>query len=299
MASTIFQAILDRNIEQFVGHISEDSSVIFKDEKNKLVHPGEYGKYKEESCKQILRLILNKEVSISDGFVITADNSITTQCDIIIYNSNISPIIADDISRMFPAEEVRAIIEVKSNLSKSQYIEALRKMSKNKKIIIDERKGNPKFSKNKQVKHLNTIGSFLICNKLDFDINSLSNEEIYGEIDRKYWHNSILAIENGLIHYVLDLSSFSEKVIKSFEKNNVDMSKTVSWQYPIYSIGNETKTETVLTASKIITINKDDKYNHIKRFLIDVSVCCGEVTIYTYEPIRYLGIELKSIYKRT
>ena len=208
MASKIFKKVFERNIEQFVGHFSDDSSVIFKNEKDKLIHPGEYGKYREESCKQILRLLLNKHSSISDGFIITADDSITTQCDIIIYNSDISPIIADDISRMFPAEEVLGIIEVKSTLSKSQYIDALRKMAKNKQIIINGRKGEPITKYARTAKQYDTVGSFLICNKLDFDYESLSNEEIYGDIDRTYWHNSIRYIHHFLLYslYYLLLS---------------------------------------------------------------------------------------------
>jgi len=111
MASKVFQQIFDRHIAQFVGVYSEDGTAIFKDEKNKLIHPGEYGKYREESCKEVLRLILEKEVSVADGFVITSDNQVSTQCDIIVYNSKVSPFIADGIAKMFPAEEVRMIGE--------------------------------------------------------------------------------------------------------------------------------------------------------------------------------------------
>lgn len=46
MASKIFQQIFERHITQFVGLYSEDSTAIFKDEKNKLIHPGEYGNSK-------------------------------------------------------------------------------------------------------------------------------------------------------------------------------------------------------------------------------------------------------------
>lgn len=60
MSSKIFEKIVERSIEQFVGHYSDDSSVIYKDEKDKLIHPGEYGKYREESCKQLIRLMLDR-----------------------------------------------------------------------------------------------------------------------------------------------------------------------------------------------------------------------------------------------
>ena len=41
-------------------------------------------------------------MDVSDGFIITSKNSISTQCDIIIYNSNTVPLISDGIARMFP-----------------------------------------------------------------------------------------------------------------------------------------------------------------------------------------------------
>lgn len=43
-------------------------------------------------------------MDVSDGFIITSKNSISTQCDIIIYNSNTVPLISDGIARMFPIE---------------------------------------------------------------------------------------------------------------------------------------------------------------------------------------------------
>lgn len=76
MSSRIYEQIFQRLIQQFVGTFSEDSDAIFKDDRNKLIHPGEYGRYREEACKNILRLLLDKSVDISDGFVITSKDTI-------------------------------------------------------------------------------------------------------------------------------------------------------------------------------------------------------------------------------
>lgn len=61
MASKRFEQIFYRQISQFVGMFSEDSNSIFKDEKNKLIHPGEYGRYRENTSKQLLRMVLDKK----------------------------------------------------------------------------------------------------------------------------------------------------------------------------------------------------------------------------------------------
>lgn len=288
LSSKIFGKILERNIEQFVGHFSDDSSVIYKDEKNKLIHPGEYGKYREESCKQLLRLMLNRNWNLSDGFVITADDRITTQCDIIIYNSLVSPLIADDISRMFPSEEVRAIIEIKSNLSKEEYKKALKKMAENKKIILDGRKGEAIRENGTQARHHDTIGSFLICNKLNFDCSQLDNEEIYGDIDRKYWHNGVLSIENGVFAYLLEFDKFPTYVVEKLFTDGMNTDIHPSWEYPFFCCGEER----VCTRENFCPIDEADKYRHIKKFLMDVCICCNEVWKYEYEPIRYLGMDI-------
>ena len=292
MASQIYEKIFERNIEQFVGLFSEDSSIIYRNEKNKLIHPGEYGKYREEACKNLLRLILDKNVELSDGFVFTSDNNITTQCDIIIYNANISPIIADGISRMFPAEEVRIIGEIKSTLSKQDYISALRKLADNKKKIIEGRRGV--LSAKIGPEYQNTIGSFLVCNKLDFVYDDVTYEEIYENIDRAYWHNAILSVEDACFNYQLNLRDFSEETKKKLEESGFDISESVAWQYPIYR-----QAEDVFdTGKNCIGINAERKYEHIKHFCVNIASCSKEVWIYTYDPIEYLGMCNENLIKK-
>ena len=292
MASTRFQQIFERQITQFVGIYSEDSTAIFKDEKNKLIHPGEYGRYREESCKELLRLLLGKEVSVSDGFVITSDDQISTQCDIIVYNSSVSPLIADGIARMFPAEEVRMIGEIKSTLSRQGFIEALRKLAENKKKIIDGRTGDKICPHGREAETYNTVASFLVCNKLDFAFDRLTYEEIYSGIDRKYWHNSILSVEDATLSYLLRFSAFSDKIKKEFAENKINIDTVASWQYPIYAYKNTVWP----TEQNHVHIRKEYKFAHIKRFFVDLAVCSKDVWIYHYDPVTYLGMEIKSIY---
>ena len=258
MASKRFEQIFYRQISQFVGMFSEDSNSIFKDEKNKLIHPGEYGRYRENTSKQLLRMVLDKNIELSDGFVLTADDNITTQCDIIGYNAEVSPIIAEGIVRIYPAEEVRLIGEIKSTLSRKEYIEALRKMAENKKIILDGRRGDACIPKGRENNTYNTVISFLICNKLDFDFDKLKNEEIYEGIDKKYWHNSVLSIEDATINYFLKFEDFSNTVKEKLEQNRINTETVAAFQYPFF----ECKGYQVFTHQNHVHINTDDKYAH-------------------------------------
>ena len=290
MASRIFMQIFDRQIAQFVGLFSEDSSAIFKDEKEKLIHPGEYGKYREESCKSLLRTVLDRSVNISDGFVITSDDRITTQCDIIVYNANVSPLIADGIARMFPAEEVRMIGEVKSSLDRQGFINALRKMAENKRIILEGRCGLVSKPEGRTGETFNTIISFLVCNKLSFDYDKLTNEEIYEGIDRKYWHNAILSVEDVAMNYVFEYTNYSQAIKEELAKDNFNMDYVAAWGYPISVF----RTATIDHRANHKHVQADNKYAHIRSFFVDLSSCCRDTWIYTHDPIIYLGMDAKN-----
>lgn len=292
MASRIFQQIFDRKLTQFVGLFSEDSSVIFKNEKEKLIHPGEYGKYREETCKELLRLVLDRTVKISDGFVISSYDHITTQCDIIVYNANTTPLVADDIARMFPAEEVRMIGEVKSTLNRQEFIDALRKMAHNKRIILDDRSGTYVSPEGRTSKTFNTITSFLICNKLCFDYDSLKNEDIYEGIDRKYWHNAILSVEDVSIDYIFEYSNYSQVNREKLQGQGFNLDYVASWGYPVSIFD----TETINNRSNYAHLKEDDRYAHIRKFFVTLSSCCKDTWVYTHDPILYLGMDAPNFY---
>lgn len=287
MASQRYRTIFESYLKQFVGYFSYDAKSLFIDEKNKLIHPGEYGRYREDSCKQMLKMILNKNVSISDGFIITSNDDITTQCDIIIYNSMASPIISDGIARMFPAEEVRLVGEIKSVLDKQGYIEALRKLAFNKKKILDGRMGNGISYMHS--KTYNTIGSFLICSKLNFDYNSLDYEEIYDGIERKYWHNGVLSIEDGCFVYALDFKRASENTQDILKCNGYIIENVANVMYPLYYF----RDDVILTYKNHIEVDKEDRYSHIIQFFVGISVCSNDIWTYLYDPVAYLGLNGK------
>lgn len=281
--NNVYKTILNRKVDNFVSLFATDSNSIFKNTENRLIHPGEYGKYREESCKDILKLLLNPNYSISDGFIFTSNNIISTQCDIVIYNSSLSPLITNDIAHMFPVEEVRTIIEIKSNLTKSDFKTALIKLSKNK-SLYKHRKGIPK----KKFKNdsFNTICSFLICNKLNFDYNEINLNEIYDDIPRDEWHNAILSIEDGFISYNLDFRNCSPENIQLLKNSNYNIDAVGTWSYPYYILNGEF----IENKDAIDKLNTENPYNHIIRFFTHVVSCTNEIWQYEHDPVIYLGL---------
>lgn len=290
MASNIYMTILNRKIENFIRTFSNDSNKIFKKDSNDLIHPGEYGKYREDACKEILRLVLKNEVDISDGFIITSKNRVSTQCDIIIYNSNTVPLISDGIARMFPIEEVKAIGEVKSNLNKKNFQEALQKMAKNKEM--QNERSHTIIKKKYNSQQYDTLPTFLICNKLEFNYEDIDLNTIYGDIPREYWHNAILSIEDGFISYVADYRQGNENTIKILKENGFIIEEKGIWPYPYVSF----RDDIFETRENIVYINQNDKYHHIIDFFVNVSNLVDDVHTYQHDLVEYLGLKNKPFF---
>lgn len=208
MSSLIFSKILEEKIEFFKHSFKQTSKNIFDDEETKrLIHPGEFGNYREQICKSFLRLIIPMRLDMGSGFIITDKGDVSTQIDIIIYDRNNTPLIENaENQRFYPVETVAGIVEVKSNLRKDDFIVAINKLARNKKL--KERMSSPSNLNGSQQYNpkdpSDSIFSVLICNKLDFKLDDLCQElDGYYESDIKDWekHNLILSVEDGLIGY--------------------------------------------------------------------------------------------------
>lgn len=291
MASKIFNTILQRKINMFVNTFSDDSESIFKNEINKLIHPGEYGIYREACLKELLTCIMDKDVGVSDGFIITSEDKVSTQCDVLIYTSKVMPIIDNNTAKFFPVESVLGIGEVKSNLNKTKFKEALLKMATNKKLF-DQRKGvyTGKYSHFNEYKY---PLSFLVCKRLDFDIANINFEEIYGEIPREYWHNIILSLEDGCIAYELDFKELPPKMLERFREagGNLESDKVI-WECAIHKVD-----ETYNCNIVYIKAREDDVYKHINTCLTLIRNMVGYVVQYEFDVVHYLGNGVKGIFR--
>jgi hypothetical protein len=211
MSNKIFQSILDEKIENFRLAFEKTSKDLFwNEDEKKLIHPGEFGTYRESICKDFLRLLTPRRLEISSGFLINDSEEISTQCDIIIYDAQSTALIENsDRQRFFPVETTVGVGEIKSNLSKSDFKVAINKLAKNKVMrenmktpVPIKRESSGDFSPSTY--HYDSIFSFLICKKLDFNIDNLCNEiNRFYDSEFKPWqkHNLILSIEDGLFAY--------------------------------------------------------------------------------------------------
>lgn len=290
MGNLVFKNILERKIDIFANTFGNDSTSLFKRDE-KLIHPLEYGNYRERCFKELLKFIVNKRTGIADGFIITALDKISTQCDIIIYQSDTIPLIDNGIANFFPIEIVNGIVEIKSNLDKSMFKEALRKLANNK-MLVTERKGTIVGTK-KIFQENDEILSFLVCNKLTFDIDSLDFEEIYVDIPSTYWHNAVLSLENGLFTYELNFKEMPSKMKERFVilDGNINH-EGVIWEHPVHKEENEE----YKCRSYFIAAKPDDKYKHIIHFLTIIKAALNDQYQYNFDFTEYLDLHGDSIF---
>lgn len=210
MPNRIFNSLLDEKIASFIRGFSDTAKQTFVDQSGKLIHPSEYGRYRESCCKDFLQYFIPRRLDIEDGFIINTHDEVSTECDIVIYDKNNTPLIqSKELQKFYPVETVAAVGEIKSTLSKKQLKDALEKLSKVKSL----RKGlltsgflNRSSSEGYDPERnpRDTLFTFLICEKFDFDQKDLAVtlNNIYSEgTNPNYRHNLLLSLRDGLATY--------------------------------------------------------------------------------------------------
>ena len=207
----VFEKLVYSKIEHFLFEYNNLSRSVFVDSSGTLIHPGEFGMYRERIVGELLKPYLPEKFAIGTGFIITHKNNRSTQCDLIIYDKESTPIIENGEQRFFPVECVVGVIEVKSKMSKDNLKKALVKLSNIKKLREDINPKNPyvkrKLSKiefNPLINPYDQIATFLICESLEFNLSECKDEffvDVYADKDKSLYHNMILSLQDGVYLY--------------------------------------------------------------------------------------------------
>lgn len=172
-------------------------------------HPGETGTDREEIIRHFLRKYLPKRFDISTGFVFDSKGQVSKQMDIIIADSDTSPIFeSSGKKRFYPCESVVAIGQIKSSLtSEAKLINALENLESAKKL---DRSANGRSTESvtgvpldNTNNYLHQIFSFLIVTG-----RAISRKHIHEyilsyitEVDANLWPNVMLALDNYLLTF--------------------------------------------------------------------------------------------------
>lgn len=103
-----------------------------------LIHPGEYGGYRERLLETLLRAFLPNYSATGTGFAVSRFGKTSTQIDVVIYDSEELPKIEDpSLRRFFPIEGVLAAGEVKSKVRESELQGYLQKLMDIKRMALE------------------------------------------------------------------------------------------------------------------------------------------------------------------
>jgi len=279
MAHRIFETILLRKVQNFVATFVDDSKSIFYND-SQLIHPGEYGRYRENAIKDLLQIITKYKVS--DGFIITSDNKTSTQCDIVIYDNSSFPVLENNLTQFFSIESVVCIGEVKSTVSKKAFTETLRKLAENKMLSSDIK--SKAVVRKRGVEFDHPI-SFLVCKNLSFEHTKIDFNEIYKGIPKIYWHNSILIIDEGYINYSFSFTSFDEQKKQNLSNVGINKDFLAYLEVPQVTFADELYD----CFPSFVRIREEDKYRHINMFIMALSQAISFKTIFETHMIYYTG----------
>jgi hypothetical protein len=233
MASEILKLLAINKFKRFKNSFHLEADELFFDEKKKrFFHNGELGAHRERLVSDFLVSMVPGFIGISSGFVISTKNDVSTQCDIILYDKEMTPIISDDQNnRFYPSDSVKAIGEVKSSLNKSQLFETLLKLSKNKSISHEKAKDSDTIIPNVEYYRDNLINdtiSFLICKKISCKLDNIESEleEMYraSSTPQRLWHNLIFSLDDGLFLYKSPLDG-TRTCYTTFDSKNCNIIK--------------------------------------------------------------------------
>jgi len=102
---------------------------------SQIQHMGERGGEREQGLKSFLEAYLPSRYVVSNGEIVDDSGQTSRQCDLVIYDPTNCPLLlAGKNYRVFPAEPVFAVIEVKSVLTNSELEDAVEKIRSIKRL---------------------------------------------------------------------------------------------------------------------------------------------------------------------
>jgi len=169
-----------------------------------VTHTGDRGENREDILSSFLQRHLPKKYGILKGEIITQDGTKSHSADIVIYDALNAPVLYRGRTAVAPIESVYGIIEVKSTLSKQEFLDASGKIESFKRLA--PRQLNLIQTRDDVTLHRppRPFGIVLAYQLGDNSLNSL-RQNWQAESDRihdvNFFTNLIVVLGAGLLHY--------------------------------------------------------------------------------------------------
>ncbi len=251
-----------------------------------IKHAGDKGENREHILREFLATHLPKKYGIAKGEVVTKNGQHSHSADIIIYDAINCPVLYSEKTAVIPIEGVFGIIEVKSSLSKAEFVGAARQIEAFKRLaprelgVIETREYVTVHRPSRPFGLI--VGFDLAGNSLD----SLSKnwQELNAEIHNvNFFANYFCVLGEGLVRYEKVNLSLGEKSLLIDTDEFVKLVQTKHKR----SDNNEQHDEIVLRS--IVEGLKDATFG---RFFVYLLVLLSRMRINTPDLGQYLDPEL-------
>ena len=232
-------------IDDFFSRVEETLLAMFH-QSGFIKHGGDKGENREEILREFLSTHLPKRYGVIKGEIITKDGAHSHAADIIIYDTLDCPVLYKGKTAVLPIEGVYGIIEVKSRLSKAEFLDASHKIESFKRLVLRDL---TVIRTREYVTVHRPSRPFGIILGYEFDENSLDSlssnwlEECQRIHDVNYFANLVCVLGGGLLHHdqanltrgekgsLLDTDDFVNLVLTMHkrEANKESMDEVVTW----------------------------------------------------------------------
>jgi hypothetical protein len=272
----VISSLIRSRIDEFRWDFLHSAERLFVDRSTgNLIHPGEFGTYRERLVARLLSQVLPGRYQCATGFLVNPDECVSSQCDLVIYDREENPCLqSTELQRFFPVETVYGVGEVKSTVSKADFKTHLKKLAMVKAMrsrVLTELPLRPwsvrtyPFDPTKVEWH--NIVTFLVCAKLDFDLREIAQDLAlaYDSVgERVNWHNLILSLDDGMFGY------------STIWPNDGNPRET-PYPFPTRN-GDPCRSEFVIA---------EDRFMHIENFLGSLSWALNTTTIWEFNAMHY------------
>lgn len=249
-------------------------------------HAGDKGENREHILREFLVNHLPKKYGVTKGEVITKSGQHSHSADIIIYDAVNCPVLYSEKTSIVPVEGVYGVIEVKSSLSKAEFIGAARQIESFKRLaprdlgVIETRQ---------YVTVHRPSRPFGIVVGFDLGGNSLESlksnwQELNSDIhDVNYFVNFLCVLGEGLLRYEKVNLSLGEKTLLIDTDEFVNLVLTQQKK----SANNEEHDEILLRV--IAEVLKDGTFG---RFFVYLLVLLSRMKVNAPDLAQYVDPEL-------
>ncbi len=177
----------------------------FEKIRKSMPHHGVAGQEIENLLIDFLNEHLPRRFAAVSGLVIDTANSLSKQCDVLIYDAENSPVYrAGSVGQILPSDSIASVIEVKSKLTKAELEDAAEKIASVKKLQrspitnLDQPVNFSNFIVN------NSLGVvFAYDSKTSLKSLAKNLKEINKKLPRSQWIDAVVVLGKGVLSYCL------------------------------------------------------------------------------------------------